>query len=85
MHGEHHLLISDFPELRDTIHELKVSDAEFGRLMDEYNALTKRIEGLEARDEPVADEHMEELKRQRVHLKDTLYRRLQDAGATPRG
>ena len=85
MHGEHHVLISDFPELRDTIHELKVNDAEFARLMDEYNALTKRIEGLEARDEPVTDEHMEELKRQRVHLKDTLYRRLQDSDATAGG
>lgn len=81
MHGEHHVLISDFPELRDTIHELKVSDDEFARLMDQYNELTKRIEGLEARDEPVADAFMEDLKRQRVHLKDTLYERLRAATA----
>lgn len=73
MYGEHHVLIEDFPEYRDTIHRMKVENTEFARLMDEYNRLTKEIEGLEARDEPVTDEYMEARKRERVHLKDHLY------------
>lgn len=76
MYGEHHVLIEDFPDYRDTIHQLKVEDTEFAHLMDEYNRLTKEIEGLESRDEPVTDEYMEALKRERVHLKDRLYERL---------
>lgn len=77
MHGEHHVLTSDFPHHRERIHRLKVEDPEFARLLDEYNRLTKEIEGLEARDGPITDEHMDDLKRQRVHLKDTLSERLE--------
>ena len=77
MYGEHHALIEDFPDWQETIHRLKVEDSEFARLMREYNRLTKEIEGLEARDEPVTDEYMEARKRERVHLKDRLYEILQ--------
>lgn len=80
MYGEHHVLIEDFPDHRDTIHRLKVEDAEFARLMEEYNHLTKEIEGLEARDEPVTDDYMEARKRERVRLKDRLYAKLTAAG-----
>ncbi len=80
MYGEHHVLIEDFPDYRETIHRLKVEDADFARLMDEYNRLTKEIEGLEARDEPVTDDYMEARKRERVHLKDRLYGMLTAAG-----
>lgn len=80
MYGEHHALIEDFPDYRETIHRLKVEDAEFARLMAEYNRLTKEIEGLEARDEPVTDDYMEARKRERVHLKDRLYGMLTATG-----
>ena len=80
MYGEHHALIEDFPAYRETIHRLKVEDAEFARLMAEYNRLTKEIEGLEARDEPVTDDYMEARKRERVHLKDRLYASLMSTG-----
>lgn len=80
MYGEHHVLIEDFPDYRDTIHRMKLEDAEFARLMDEYNRLTKEIEGLEARDEPVTDDYMEARKRERVHLKDRLWGLLKAAG-----
>lgn len=80
MYGEHHVLIEDFPDYRDTIHRMKLEDAEFARLMEEYNRLTKEIEGLETRNEPVADEHMEAMKRERVHLKDRLYGMLTATG-----
>jgi hypothetical protein len=43
MHVEHHPLNKDFPELHAALHELRVNDAHFARLADEYEALDKRI------------------------------------------
>ena len=41
---EHHDLIHEFPELRERIHELKIGDAHFRKLFDEYHELTSEIE-----------------------------------------
>jgi hypothetical protein len=46
-------------------------------LFDEYHDVDKEIHRLEAADQPTTDEHMEELKKQRLSLKDELYRLLQ--------
>jgi uncharacterized protein YdcH (DUF465 family) len=73
MLGEHHTLVLEFPEQRDRIHELKVSDNHFHRLMEEYDELTKKIERLEQEGEPLTDESMEDLKKRRLELKDELY------------
>ncbi|MGM0412095.1 MAG: YdcH family protein [Pseudomonadota bacterium] len=73
MLGEHHTLVLEFPEQRDHIHELKVSDNHFHRLMEEYDELTKKIERLEQEGEPLTDESMEDLKKRRLELKDELY------------
>ncbi len=76
MSVEHHDLHHDFPELHDRIHELKVSDAHFRRLFDEYHELTRSIEKMEDEVTPVATRTEEEAKIRRVHLKDELYRML---------
>ncbi len=76
MLGEHHELHHEFPEHYDRIHDLKMNDAHFRRLMEEYNELTRDIENLEKQGEPVTDEHMEELKKKRLKLKDELARML---------
>lgn len=73
---EHHDLIHEFPELRDRIHELKVSDTEFRKLFDEYHALTNSIENMETEVEVVATQTEEEAKKHRLHLKDALYKML---------
>lgn len=75
-HVDNHSLISDFPEYRQQIHDLKMSDAHFVKLHDEYEALDREIirveEGLEHR----SDQALETLKMQRVHLKDQLFKML---------
>jgi uncharacterized protein len=76
MSVEHHDLIHEFPQLRDRIHELKVSDAHFRRLFDEYHELTRQIEKMENEITPVSTHAEEESKLRRVHLKDELYRML---------
>lgn len=72
----HHDLIHEFPELKDRIHELKVSDAHFRGLFDEYHELTRSIEKMEDEVTPVATSTEEEAKKRRLHLKDELYRLL---------
>ncbi|MDK9702755.1 MAG: YdcH family protein [Sulfuritalea sp.] len=81
MNVDHHDLHHEFPEFAETIHSLKVGNHHFARLFDEYHALTTRIETLEDNDSPVADTALEEMKKQRVKLKDDLYAMLKAAKA----
>lgn len=76
MSVEHHDLIHELPELKDRIHELKLSDAHFRRLFDEYHELTRDIEKMEDEVTPVTSQTEEEAKVRRLHLKDELYRLL---------
>jgi uncharacterized protein len=76
MSVEHHDLIHEFPQLKTRIHELKVSDANFRKLFDEYHGLTREIEKMENEVTPVATHTEEDAKLRRVHLKDELYRLL---------
>jgi uncharacterized protein len=75
----HHDLIHEFPQLKVRIHELKVSNAHFRKLFDEYHELTREIEKMEDEVTPVATHTEEEAKLRRVHLKDELYRLLTTA------
>ena len=68
-----HELAEEFPDLKDRIHELKVGDAHFRRLFDEYHALNREVHRHEAAGGDIDDAHMDELKRQRLDLKDQLY------------
>jgi uncharacterized protein YdcH (DUF465 family) len=76
MSVEHHNLIHEFPELKARIHELKVSDAHFRRLFDEYHDLTREIEKMEDEVTPVATHTEKDAKLRRIHIKDELYRLL---------
>lgn len=73
MQVDHHDLHQDFPEMADAILALNGSNAHFARLFAVYHRLTGRVEDLEEQDMPVADFTMEDLKKQRVKLKDELY------------
>lgn len=73
MLGEKHDLVHEFPEHREKIHALKVSDQHFARLFDEYHDVEHRVRRAEEGVENFSDEHMEELKKTRLKLKDELY------------
>jgi uncharacterized protein YdcH (DUF465 family) len=79
MLGEHHDLAHEFPEYKDQIHALKISDPHFARLFDEYEDLDKEIYRIEEQIENTSDTYMEELKMKRVKLKDELYTMLRQA------
>lgn len=73
---EHHDLIHEFPEYRNRIHELKVSDKHFRKLFDDYHQLTNDIENMETESMAVTTQTEEEAKKRRLHLKDELYKML---------
>jgi uncharacterized protein YdcH (DUF465 family) len=73
MLGESHDLLHEFPNLHEKIAGLRDSDEEFARLMTEYDTLDARVRKLEELGTPVADETIEDLKKERLLLKDRLY------------
>lgn len=79
MHIEHHPLAKEFPEFREAIHNLKLSDAHFARLAGEYEDVDKAVVRAENGDEHLGDAALEQLKKQRLQLKETLYKQLQQA------
>ena len=73
MLGEAHDLLHEFPDLEEKIDLLRNSDDEFAHLMTEYDNLDARVRKLEELGTPVADETMEDLKKERLMMKDRLY------------
>lgn len=73
MLGESHDLLHEFPDLEAKIASLRDSDQAFAQLMNEYDTLDARVRKLEELGTPVADETIEDLKKERLLLKDRLY------------
>ncbi|HSN63753.1 MAG: YdcH family protein [Azonexus sp.] len=76
MQVDHHDLHHEFPEFNDAIDALKAGNAHFATLFASYHRLTGKVEDLEEHDMPVADFTIEDMKKQRVKLKDELYHML---------
>jgi uncharacterized protein YdcH (DUF465 family) len=68
-----HPLIAEFPELRNKIHEMKVSDHHFAKLFTEYHEVDHELHRIEQEIETPSDTYTEELKKKRLNLKDQLY------------
>ncbi|MCC6209108.1 MAG: YdcH family protein [Gammaproteobacteria bacterium] len=79
MFGEHHRLEEEFPEYKQKIHQLKLSDSHFARLFGEYVDIDKQIYRIEEAIETVSDNFAEELKKKRLSLKDKLYAMLRQS------
>jgi len=77
MQVEHHPLAREFPAFKDTIHTLKLANAHFAKLFDEYTDTDKAINRAENGVEHLADAALETLKKVRIHLKDQLFQLLQ--------
>ena len=68
-----HELAEEFPEHVSKMHELKTGNAHFAKLFDEYHELNRAIHRAETNIEPTDDFHMEDMRKQRLKLKDTIY------------
>ena len=74
----HHPLTEEFPEHKDTLHALKLNNAHFRRLAHEYEGIDKSIFRAEQGIETVNDEYLENIKKERLHLKDLIYSMLRN-------
>ena len=81
MENEAHDLISEFPEYREQIHELKTQDNHFRNLFDQYHEVNREVHRIEQGVEAHADEYTEDLKKKRLDLKDQLFDMLKQAAA----
>ena len=78
---EAHDLAHEFPEYKAAIHAMKISDAHFAKLFEEYHVANKEIHRIEVGAENTSDEYLEGLKKQRLVLKDQLFGMLQAKSA----
>lgn len=70
---EKHDLVHELPEFRDEIHQLKMTDAHFARLFEQYHELDHEVHRIESGVETPADDYLEERKKLRLNLKDKLF------------
>ena len=70
---EKHDLISELPESKQAIHELKMSNNHFSRLFEQYHVVDHEVHRIETGAENTADDYLETKKKERLNLKDQLY------------
>lgn len=68
-----------FPEYRELITRLKTEDARFNNLFDEHNELDQRIKNMEAHIIPGTPTEIENLKKEKLLIKDRLHDILRSA------
>lgn len=68
-----HDLVTEFPNFKDRIHELKVSNAHFRKLFEDYHEVTRTIARAEQRIDLISNTEEEQLRKKRLVLKDELY------------
>ena len=76
---ENHSLHHEFPEFNQQIHDLKISNRHFLKLFDAYHDVDRVVRNYENEVEVTTNEHLEELKLRRLHLKDELFTMLKAA------
>lgn len=68
-----HELAEEFPEHVEKMHEMKTSSAHFAKLFDEYHDINRAIHRAETNVQPTDDFHMEDMRKERLRLKDEIY------------
>ncbi len=70
-----------FPEYRELITQLKTSDHHFSRLFDKHNDIDQQIKNMESHIASGTPVEIENLKKEKLSLKDELYAILRKAEA----
>ena len=76
---DNHPLAQDLPAYKEAIHNLKLNDTHFSRLMEKYEVLDKRIVRIEQGLEHIPELVLDSLKVERVNMKDSLVSYLKSA------
>ena len=65
-------------EYKEEIHELKMNNAHFANIFEKHNDIDKKVEHAEMGDTPMADVELENLKKEKLLLKDEAYKMIMD-------
>ncbi|WP_144394129.1 YdcH family protein [Pleionea sediminis] len=76
---DRHSLAIELPEYKEQIHQLKMENAHFSKLFDDYHEIDHQVIRIEKGIENTSDEFLEKLKKQRLSLKDQLFDMLKAA------
>lgn len=79
MLNEKHDLVHELPEHRDAIHSLKMTNPHFSKLFDEYHEVDHEVHRIETGVETTSDDYLDTRKKQRLQLKDKLFRMIKSA------
>ncbi len=71
-----HELAEEFPEHAERLHALKSTSAHFARLAEAYHAVNRAIHRAETQVEPMDDLAEEQLRKERLKLKDQIHQLL---------
>lgn len=71
-------LADEFPDMVDRMSELKQTDAHFAKLFDDYHEINRQVHRAETLVEPTDDAHENEMRKQRLALKDEIWKMLSD-------
>lgn len=77
---EKHDLLHELPEHREAIHHLKMNNAHFARLFEEYHEVDREVHRIEESVETPSDDYTHDRKVRRLALKDELLKMIQEHG-----
>ncbi len=69
----HHPFLSEFPQHREIVRHLRLSDNKFREMFEEYHQVDDAVCRIEEEIEFATDQAFDELKFKRAKLKDALY------------
>ena len=73
MYIQPHDVEHEFPEYKEVLHEMKSQDSRLAELVEEYERVNADIVYIKENDKPFQDFEFEEMKKQRLMLKDKIY------------
>lgn len=73
MNIEKHDIHHEFPEFKEEIRELKMTNNHFSKLFKSYHELDHEVIRIEEGVENTTDAYLEKQKLKRLHLKDEIY------------
>lgn len=71
-----HELTEEFPAEAARIHDLKLKDAHFAKLVEDYHTVNRAVHRAETRVDVMDNAAEASLRQKRLHLKDDIFRRL---------
>ena len=68
-----------FTQYREQFEQLRATDKNFSRLCDKHSALDAEVQAMVERKSPSLQVEIENLKKQKLAVKETLYQMLREA------